>query len=119
MTKIIVDENVPKDARDWLSKKGFETLTISQILVKSAKDLEIAEYAAKNKTTIITLDKGFAQHYRAFQKRAPLTIIIIRVNPPTPMNIIDALNLAQKKINMKEIQEKLIIITKKKIRIIT
>lgn len=116
---MIIDENIPKDVKEWLSKKGFETVTVSKLLLKSAKDQVIAEYAAKNKMAIITLDKGFAQLYRTFQKGTPLTVLIIKANPPTPINIIETLNLAQNKINLKEIQNKLVIITKRKIRIIT
>jgi len=43
----------------------------------------------------------------------------VKANPPTPINIIETLNLAQNKINLKEIQNKLVIITKRKIRIIS
>ena len=116
---MIVDENIPKDVEEWLSKKGFETVNVSKLLLKSAKDHVIAEYAVKNKMAIITLDKGFAQLYRTFQKGTQLTVIIVKANPPTPVNIIETLNLAQNKINLKEIQNKLVIITKRKIRIIT
>jgi hypothetical protein len=44
--------------------------------------------------------------------------MIIKANPPTPINIIETLNSAQVKLNLKEIENKLVIITKKKIRII-
>lgn len=47
------------------------------------------EYAIKNKMAIITLDKGFAQLYRAFQKVTPITVMIVEANPPTPTNIIE------------------------------
>jgi predicted nuclease of predicted toxin-antitoxin system len=116
---MIIDENMPKDVEEWLSKRGFETVNVSKLLLKSAKDYVITDYAIKNKMAIITLDKGFAQLYRTFQKGTQLTVIIIKANPPTPINIIETLNLAQNKINLKEIQNKLVIITKRKIRIIT
>lgn len=118
MTQIIVDENIPSDVREWLTKKGFNPINVSQTHLKSAKDYAIAEYAAKNNIPIITLDKGFAQIYRIFQKDT-LTVIIIKANPATPANIIETLNAAQQKIDLKETRNKLIIITKKKIRIIT
>ncbi len=116
---MIVDENIPRDVQKWLSKKGFETVNISKILPRSAKDKIIVDYAIKNKLPIITLDKGFAQIYRTFQKGTSLTILIVKANPPTPINIIETLNLAQNKMNLKEIQNKLVIITKRKIRIIS
>ncbi len=87
--------------------------------LRGTKDNVLAEYAVKNKMTIITLDKGFAQLYRTFQKDTPLTVIIVKENPTTPTNIIEVLNSAQNRINLKEIKNKLVIITKKKIRMIT
>ena len=116
---MIVDENIPKDVEEWLSKKGFDIVNVSKLLLKSAKDQAILEYAVKNKMSIITLDKGFAQLYRAFQKGTPVTVIIVKANPSTPVNIIEILNLAQNKVNLKELENKLVIITKRKIRIIT
>jgi predicted nuclease of predicted toxin-antitoxin system len=115
---MIVDENVPREAREWLAKKGFDIVNVSQTHLKSAKDQAIAEYAAKNKMTIITLDKNFSQIYRTL-KKDQITIIIIRASPATPANIIEALNAAQQKINLKEAKNKLFIIRKKKIRIIS
>jgi predicted nuclease of predicted toxin-antitoxin system len=118
LRQILVDENVPRDVREWLTKNGFATVDVSQIHLKRAKDYAIAEYAAKNSMAIITLDKDFAQIYRMFQK-GTLTVIIVRANPATPANIIDALNVAQQRINLGEIQNKLVIISKKRIRIIS
>jgi predicted nuclease of predicted toxin-antitoxin system len=116
---MLIDENIPKDVEEWLFMKGFETVNVSKLGLRSAKDNVVAEYAVKNKLSIITLDKGFAQLYRTFQKGTLLTVIIVKANPPTPINIIETLKLAQNKINLKEIQNRLVIITKRKIRIIT
>ena len=118
MRQIIVDENIPKDAREWLTKNGFDIISVSQIHLKKAKDHAIAEYAARNSITLITLDKGFAQTYRMFQE-GTLTVIIIRANPATPTNIIETLDVAKQKIDLNTIQNKLVILTKKRIRIIS
>jgi len=118
LRQIIVDENVPRDVREWLTENGFNTVNVSQIHLKRAKDYDIAEYATKNNMAIITLDKDFAQMYRMFQK-GTLTVIIVRTKPAISVNIIEALNVAQQKVNLGEIQNKLVIITKKRIRIIS
>jgi predicted nuclease of predicted toxin-antitoxin system len=115
---IIADENIPRDVKEWLAKNGFNVVSVSDINLRSGKDHAIAEYAARNGLAIITLDKDFALMYRMFQK-GTLTIIIIRAKPATPANIIEALKIAQKRINLKAIQNKLVIITKKRIRIIS
>jgi len=118
LRQIIIDENIPRNAGEWLVKNSFEIINVSEILPRRAKDYTIAEYAAKHGIAIITLDKGFAKIYRTFQK-GTLTIIILRANPATTDNIIEALNVAQQKINLGEIQNKLVIISKKRIRIIS
>jgi predicted nuclease of predicted toxin-antitoxin system len=118
LRQIIADENIPRDAREWLTKNGFNVIDVAQIHLKGAPDYAIAEYAARTSTAIITLDKDFAQIYRIFRK-ATLTVIIIRANPATPANILETLNAAKQKIKLNEIQNKLIIITKKRIKIIS
>ena len=118
MRRMLVDENISRIVRAWLTQKGFEITPVSQTRLKSAKDHAVAEYAVKNKMAIITLDKGFARIYRMFQK-GTLTVIIIKANPAKPVNIIEALNAAQQKMDLGEIRNKLVIITKKRIRIIS
>ncbi len=119
MAQFLLDENIPVDVKDWLIKKGFKIINVSQTNLKGAKDSVIAEYASKNNIPIITLDQGFARIYRVFP--GTLTIIIIKVKPATSVNIIQTLNIAQQKISLKNIQDlqdKLVIISRKKIRII-
>lgn len=118
MPKILADENIPKSVTEWLRKTGFNITTVSETSLKGAKDRAIAEYASKNNFTVLTLDTDFAQIYHTLLKNK-LTVIVIRANPPTPTNIIEILNAAQQKIQISEIKNKLAIISKKKIRIIT
>jgi predicted nuclease of predicted toxin-antitoxin system len=96
LRRVIVDQNIPRDVKEWLAKRGFNTTSVFQTQLKGAKDHVIAEYAARNNMAIITLDKGFSQIYRA-SKKDSLTVIIIRANPATPANIIETLNAADKK----------------------
>jgi predicted nuclease of predicted toxin-antitoxin system len=118
LRRIIVDENIPRDVREWLAKNEFDVVNVSEIHLGSSKDYAIAEYAARNGIAIITLDKDFALMYRMFQK-GTLTIIIIRAKPATPANIIETLKATQQRINLNEIQGKLVTITKKRIRIVS
>jgi predicted nuclease of predicted toxin-antitoxin system len=115
---LIVDENVPSRVREWLTKKGFEITNVNQVHLKGAKDHVVGDFAAKNGLTIITLDNHFSQIYRTLAKDQ-LTIIIIKAKPATSANIIQILDLAQQKINLKEVKSKLLIVSKNKIRIIT
>jgi predicted nuclease of predicted toxin-antitoxin system len=118
LPKIIVDENIPRGVREWLLNRGFEVTSVAQTHLKGAKDLAIAEYAIKNNFTIFTLDNHFSQIYRMLKKEQR-AIIIIKAKPATPSNIIEILEVAQQKIDLKTVRNKLVIISKRKIRIIT
>ena len=118
MPSIIVDENIPRGVREWLVKKDFDIINVSQTHLKRAKDHTIAQYAIKNNLTIFTLDNHFSQIYRRFKKEK-ITVIIIKAKPATPSNIIETLEAAQEKIDLKTVKDKLVIISKKRIRIIT
>ncbi|MCL4429869.1 MAG: DUF5615 family PIN-like protein, partial [Chloroflexi bacterium] len=99
----------------------FSIITCSSVTetqLRGAKDRTIGNYAAKNKLAILTLDNHFAQVYRSF-KDNQITVIIIKAKPATPVNIVQTLDSAQKRINLKEVTGKLLIISKKKVRVIT
>ncbi|MGD0996434.1 MAG: DUF5615 family PIN-like protein [Candidatus Bathyarchaeia archaeon] len=115
---MLVDESVTRNVREWLKKQGFDTINVSDTNLKGAKDQEIAEYAAKNDMTILTLDTDFAQIYHNSPK-GTLSIIVIRVSHSTPAAILETLSRAHEKINLKKTHNQLIIITQRKIRIIS
>jgi predicted nuclease of predicted toxin-antitoxin system len=117
LSRIFVDENVPKSVNEWLKKKGYDVVNVFETNLKGAKDHAIAEYASKRNLTILTLDTDFARIYHRLMK-GTFSVIVVRANPATPSNIIEILNLAQPKIKIDEIKGKLVIISKKKIRII-
>jgi predicted nuclease of predicted toxin-antitoxin system len=115
---ILVDENVTGTVREWLKRKGFNIINVSDTNLKGSEDTEIAEYDAKNGMTILTLDTDFAQIYHDSYK-GKLGVIVVKAVPATSATILETLIAAQRRINLKEIQNKLVIITKKRIRIIT
>ncbi len=117
MPQILIDENVPKTVMEWLKKRRLNVLRVSEAGLRGAKDETIAKYAIKNDMIILTLDTDFAYIYHNVF-RGSLTVIVVRVKPPTPANIIEALNTTLKKIKLDEFRKKLAIITKRKIRII-
>ncbi len=118
MPQILIDENVPISVMEWLKKRGLNVKRLSEAGLIGAKDEKIAKYAVKNKMIVLTLDTDFAYIYHSIF-RGLLTVIVVRVKPPTPINIIEALNITLKKIKLDELQKKLAVITKRRIRIIT
>lgn len=115
---IIVDENIPESVAEYLNKRGFKTLRISKDFLKSAKDSVIAKYAAEKGMQVLTLDSDFAQLYHNMF-RSRITVLLVKANPTTAENIIEILDAALEKMRKTETRNKLIIITKKRIRIIT
>jgi predicted nuclease of predicted toxin-antitoxin system len=115
---ILVDENVPNNVREWLKKKGLAITNVSETVLKSAKDYAIAEYAAKNEMTILTLDTDFGQIYHTL-KKGTLSVIVIKANPATASNILRTLIAGSKKLDVKKMEKKLVIISNKRIRIIS
>lgn len=113
-----MDENVPESVAKYLNTRGFKTLCISEDFLKSTKDSVIAGYAAEKGMQVLTLDSDFAQLYHNIF-RGKITVLLIKANPTTAKNIIKILDAALKKIRKTETQNKLIIITKKRIRIIS
>jgi predicted nuclease of predicted toxin-antitoxin system len=117
VSRFLVDESVTRKIREWLKNKGFETINVSDLYLKGARDQVVADYAAKNRLVIITLDTDYAQIYHNLPK-GTLGVIVVRANPSTPSNILDILVKAHEKVNLKKTGNQLIIITKRKIRII-
>jgi predicted nuclease of predicted toxin-antitoxin system len=115
---LLVDESVTKNVREWLKKEGFSSINVSDTELKGSKDVIVAAYAAKNGFTILTLDMDFAQIYHNSPK-GTLGVIVVRAKPSTPNSILETLSRAHAKINLKETGKKLVVITKRKIRIIS
>jgi predicted nuclease of predicted toxin-antitoxin system len=119
LTHILLDENIPTSVKEWLKRKGFTVTSVSETNLKGAKDIDIVKYATENSLTILTMDTDFAQIYYRMLPKNSLTIIVVKAKPATPTNIIKTLEAAQKRINLKQTQNKLLLITKKRIRIIS
>jgi predicted nuclease of predicted toxin-antitoxin system len=67
---------------------------------------------------VLTLDSDFARLYHNIF-RGRITVLLVKANPTTAENIIRILDAALEKIRKIETQNKLLIITKKRIRIIS
>ena len=111
-------KNVPESVAKYLETRGFKTYRVSEDFLKSAKDSVISDYAAKQGMHVLTLDSDFAKLYHnVFRGR--ITVLLVKANPPNGENIIRILDYSLNKIKRAEIQNKLLIISKKRIRIIS
>ncbi len=118
MARILIDQNVPKRVMDWLKQKGFEIVTLADANLRGATDNKIAAFAIQNKMAVLTQDADFAKMYHNLY-RSKLAVILVNTKEGTTQSIIQALDKAQLKLDLKNVQNQLVIITKKRIRIVS
>jgi predicted nuclease of predicted toxin-antitoxin system len=118
LAPVLIDQNIPKRVRDWLKQKGFETVILADVNLRGATDKKIADYAIQNRMVVLTQDLDFAKLYHTIYRRE-LTVILVNTKERTAQSVIQALNKAQQKINLKSIQNKLLIITERRLRIVS
>ena len=68
--------------------------------------------------TVLTQDADFAKLYHAFYRRK-LAVILVKTKEGTSQSIIQALNTAHLRIDLKNIESALVIITKRRLRVIS
>ncbi len=118
MAPILLDQNIPKRVRDWMKQKGFEIVILADVNLRGASDKKIAEFAVQNNMAILTQDVDFAKLYHILHRRE-LTVILVNTKEGTAQSVIQALSKAQLKINLQNMKNKLVIITKRRIRIVS
>jgi predicted nuclease of predicted toxin-antitoxin system len=117
LTSILIDENVPTSIVKWLKKRGLNAIKVSEVGLRGAKDKDVALYAINNNMIVLTLDTDFAYiYYNVF--KGSLTAIVVRIKPPTSANI-KTIDTTLRKVKLRELEKKLAIITKRKVRIIS
>lgn len=114
----MIDQNIPIPVSDWLKQKGFVTVILADVNLRGATDKKIAEFAIQKHMTILTQDADFAKLYHSIYKRK-LTVILVKTKEGTSQSIIQALNIAQSRIDLKNVQNTLVIITKRRLRVIS
>ena len=118
MTAILIDQNIPIRVKDWLKQKGFVTVSLADVNLRGTADKKIAEFALKKGLTILTQDADFAKLYHALYRRK-LAVILVKTKEGTSQSIIQALNTAQNRIDLNKTQNNLVIITRRRLRVIS
>jgi predicted nuclease of predicted toxin-antitoxin system len=118
LAKILIDQNIPKRVMDWLKQKGFEIVTLADVNLRGAADKKIAAFAMQNNIVVLTQDVDFAKMYHTLCKHK-LAVILVNTKEGTTQSIIQALDKAQLRLNLKNVQNQLVIITKRRIRIVS
>jgi predicted nuclease of predicted toxin-antitoxin system len=118
LSKVLIDQNIPKRVMDWLKQKGFEIVTLADANLRGAADKKIAAFANDNNMAILTQDVDFAKMYHTLYRRK-LAVILVKTKEGTTQSIIQALEKALSKRDLKNVQNQLLIITERRIRIVS
>ena len=96
----------------------FETVILADVNLRGAPDRNIAEFAVQNHMAVLTQEVDFAKLYHSLYRRE-LTVILVNPKEGTAQSVIQALTKAQLKINLKSLQNRLLIITERRLRIVS
>lgn len=78
MTRILLDQGLPRTTALHLKSNEWDVLHTGDIGLSKAKDLELLEYARLNKRIIITLDSDFHSYLAVSNAHAP-SVIRVRI----------------------------------------
>ena len=109
---------MPKRVVEWLRQEDYVINTLADVKLRGATDNKIADFAVRNHMAVLTQDEDFAKLQHTLYKRK-LAVILVNTKEGTAQSVIKALNTAQSKIDLKNIQNKLVIITQRRIRIVS
>jgi predicted nuclease of predicted toxin-antitoxin system len=75
--KFLIDNQLPATLATFLNYKGHECRHVLDVGLATAKDEEIAEYAAEHSLVIVTKDEDFYQ--RAMNARSGIQVVWVRL----------------------------------------
>jgi predicted nuclease of predicted toxin-antitoxin system len=91
MTKLLVDENIPPAIVAFLRNKGFDVKEVHEFAASGASDASVMELARRQKRTLVTFDKHFA-NILLYPLKSHYGVIRIRIHPPLLADILRALD---------------------------
>ena len=93
-------------------ERGYEARRLAEVSLRGAEDEAVAEYAADRGLILVTLDKDFGLLYRRlYQGR--ITIILLRVDPPTPKKVVEVTSRLLRSVNLCEVRGRLVVVFRK------
>lgn len=82
----LLDENVDLNIADFLKSSEFKVKRVP----KGTKDFEVVKIAQNNRQILITNDSDFS-NTTLYRQNKNFGIIVLKVHPPKPINIISSL----------------------------
>lgn len=109
MTGFIADENIAPRVIKFLRDSGLDVLSVTEEKLYGCDDEKILKLAIKLKRIVITHDKDFGALIHQPNRRHS-GIVLLRFKNQSPQNVIYYLSNFLKKINLKDAQNKIIVI---------
>jgi len=110
--RFLIDENVRKEVENFLKAEKHDVL----VLPRGSEDKKIAQVAQESKRIIVTHDQHFAD-ILMYPPQKYSGIIRIKIHPPNPATIINALKDLLSKITPEKLDKKLLILEENAFRI--
>jgi len=107
--KFFLDENFPKTAEKLLSSRDFEVLDIRGTKQIGLPDSEIFKMAQESEAIFLTTDMDFF-HTIPFQFPHHHGVIIIALNQPNRIKILEKLDWCLTNIDLMEISDKVVLL---------
>ncbi|MBU2635103.1 DUF5615 family PIN-like protein [Patescibacteria group bacterium] len=116
MLKILADECIHQDLIEALEKTGFDILTVDKANLKGVSDDFIFDFAVKNKRILLTFDREFGDFFR-FNIRNSAGVVIVLISRMQKREIIRNTITFFKNIYKDDLERKLVIIGRTRVRI--
>jgi predicted nuclease of predicted toxin-antitoxin system len=111
-----VDENLPRDACDLLSRAGHDAISVGQQGLSGAADARIYEICQKERRTLVTLDVDFA-NVQAYDPKSSAGVIVLRLARQDRQRVLDAVARALVVLEREPLDQRLWIVEGERIRI--
>lgn len=117
MFKILADECINTDIIIALQEHGFNILAAKVAGLSGKSDEDVFGFAQKSKRILLTFDRGFGDIFR-FNIRQSFGVIILLIHNISKAEIVNIPLAFFSMLTKRNLEGKLVIISKRKIRII-
>ncbi|MEX1061542.1 MAG: DUF5615 family PIN-like protein [Patescibacteria group bacterium] len=114
--KVKLDENLGSQARDFLISSGFNVETVLSQDLCGSTDRALIDICRNEKRCLVTLDFDFANPVQFPPDRYSGIIVLKLPKDPTSKDIIDCLNTFANSVDRNDLEGKLRIVSKSRIR---
>jgi predicted nuclease of predicted toxin-antitoxin system len=114
--RLKVDENLPREACDLLSRAGHDAISVGQQGLGGADDPQLFQLCQDEQRALITLDVDFA-NVRAYDPKSSSGVIVLRLARQDKPRVLDAVASILPMLEGEPLDKRLWIVEEHRIRI--